>query len=130
MDIHVPYNPQATQPHQDTSIHIPITANNPENRDVQPIFESVNSRSKKPFFDYDGGAHDRRPPPQNTTHHGASTEHMGLPQFGIEMTVRPETMTCIKIGPIPFQVSSLHDSNLQIASISMQLKVKRCWIWI
>ncbi|CAA2990031.1 exocyst complex component EXO84B [Olea europaea subsp. europaea] len=71
MDAHVPYNPQVVQAHQDTSIHVPIIANNPENRDLQPIFESGNSR------------------------------------------------------PIPLQLASFHDSNLQIASISIQSKVKR-----
>ncbi|CAA3026633.1 Hypothetical predicted protein [Olea europaea subsp. europaea] len=79
MNAHVPYNPQAAQAHQDTSTHVPITANNPKNRDLQPILESANSRSTKPFFDNGGGTHDRRPPPQDTTHHGASIEHMGLP---------------------------------------------------
>ncbi|CAA3013906.1 cellulose synthase G3 [Olea europaea subsp. europaea] len=58
----------------------------------QSIFELMNSRPTKPFFDDGGGTHDRRPPPQDTTHHSASTEHMGLPQFGAEMAVRLETV--------------------------------------
>ncbi|CAA2958789.1 Hypothetical predicted protein [Olea europaea subsp. europaea] len=92
MDAHISYNPQAAQAYQDASIHVPITANNPENRDLQPIFESAKSRPTKPFFGNGGGTHDHRPPLQDTIHHGASTAHMGLPQFGVEMTVRPETV--------------------------------------
>ncbi|CAA2945727.1 Hypothetical predicted protein [Olea europaea subsp. europaea] len=90
MNAHIPYNPQATQAQQDASIHLPIKANNLKNRDLQPISKLANSRPTKPFFVDDGGTHDPRPPPQDTTHHGASSEHMSLPQFGIEMAVRPE----------------------------------------
>ncbi|CAA3003415.1 Hypothetical predicted protein [Olea europaea subsp. europaea] len=90
MDAHVPYNPQIAQAYQDASIHVPITLNNPENRDLWPISDSANLRSTKPFFNNDGGTHDRQPPPpQDTTHHGTSTENMGLPQFGVEMAIRP-----------------------------------------
>ncbi|CAA2954330.1 Hypothetical predicted protein [Olea europaea subsp. europaea] len=93
MDAHIPYNPQVAQTHQDAYIHVPITSNNPENQDLQPIFESANSWWTKTFSDDGGGTHDiRPPPPQDTTHHGASTEHTGLPQFGIEMAICPETV--------------------------------------
>ncbi|CAA3021293.1 Hypothetical predicted protein [Olea europaea subsp. europaea] len=50
MDAHISYNPQAAQAHQYASIHVSITANYPENRDLQPIFKSANSQSTKPFF--------------------------------------------------------------------------------
>ncbi|CAA2975242.1 Hypothetical predicted protein [Olea europaea subsp. europaea] len=96
MDARVLHNPQIAQTHQDASMHVPITANNPENQDLRPISESANSQSTKPIFDDGGGTHDRRRPPKDTTYHDTSTEHMGLPQFGLEITVRPEIVNTYK----------------------------------
>ncbi|CAA2974557.1 Hypothetical predicted protein, partial [Olea europaea subsp. europaea] len=69
MDAHVPYNPQAAQFHQDASIHVPITANNPKNRDLQPIFELANFWSKKPFFGDDVR-------PMTADHHHKTLTHL------------------------------------------------------